>query len=176
MLRRRLQRHPCGIVAIGSRLPAAVTIDLEESGAKRLQRSLTANPAPSRTRIIAVGECEAGWQRHLFRMAACSHIADSADDIGSPSCDQIGRLDARVRRSAPGSWETGGCNRNDVISRHGDAPGQCEHRGGNVRLGIFFFIFDPSPDFCYPAVIPMRPLLSEFLISWWSCPRDALLH
>jgi hypothetical protein len=47
------------LFAIGSRLPAAVIIDLEESGAKRLLRSLSANPTLGRTRIIAVGEYEA---------------------------------------------------------------------------------------------------------------------
>jgi hypothetical protein len=49
------------LFAIGSRLPAAMIIDLEESNANRLSllRSLTANPALGRTRIIAVGECDA---------------------------------------------------------------------------------------------------------------------
>ena len=62
--------------AIGSRLPAAVIIDLEESSAERLSllRSLILNPALGHTRIIAIGDRDAAavesqGERYKFDVA-----------------------------------------------------------------------------------------------------------
>ncbi|BAL73545.1 GAF domain-containing protein [Bradyrhizobium cosmicum] len=51
------------LLAIGSRLPAAVVIEAEQSGSARLDvlESLRSDPALGRTQILVVGRSAAGW-------------------------------------------------------------------------------------------------------------------